>query len=211
MNGETHSISINSVAYNLQEIEDLAWKKMVNGSVKKKNGFRTMYVATVNQLGEATMRTVVNRKVDQLRKTIYFHTDIRSQKIADLRADNRLFMLFYDAKQRVQIVVKAHAILHTDDDLKNNRWKATSAQARLGYMTLDAPNTESELPTLGYDTKFSENKPTETESDFYKGNFVVIECVVYELSFLYLDYLGNRKANFMYENATLANSHWAVP
>lgn len=204
-------ITINDTNYNLQDIESLAWKKLVNGSVKKKNGFRTMCVGTNDEKNTAALRIVVNRKVDELQKTIYFHTDNRSRKFTHLQQDNRISLLFYDARQRVQIVVKALATLHTNDTLANDRWKATSAQARLGYMTNEPPNTKSDIPTLGYDERFSEVKPTNAESDLFQENFSVVACTVYELEFLYLDFHGNRKANFYYENGVLENSFWAVP
>jgi uncharacterized pyridoxamine 5'-phosphate oxidase family protein len=49
----------------------------------RKNGFRTMCVGTVDE-NKAAMRIVVNRKVDEVHKTIYFHTDNRSRKYIDL-------------------------------------------------------------------------------------------------------------------------------
>lgn len=205
------SITINDTSYNLQEVETLAWKKLVNGSVKKKNGFRTMCVGTLNENNTAALRIVVNRKVDEVNKTIYFHTDNRSRKYYDLQKDNRISLLFYDARQRVQIVVKARTTLHTNDALSNDRWKATSPQARLGYMTLEPPNTKSDKPTLGYEERFSTIKPTDSESDLFQENFSVIACAVYELEFLYLNFSGNRKANFCYENNVLKDSFWAVP
>jgi general stress protein 26 len=205
------SIIINEAYYTLLEVEQLAWKKLVNGSVKKKNGFRTMCVGTTSEDGSASQRIVVNRKVDEENKTIFFHTDNRSRKIDDLQKDNRISILFYDARQRIQIVVKARAILHTDDALASDRWKSTSPQARLGYMTIEAPNTKSTMPTLGYDKKFSEIKPTDDESNAFQKNFTVIACNVYELEFLYLDYSGNRKANFYYKDNVLTDCFWAVP
>ena len=204
-------ITINDTPYTLTNLETLAWKKLVNGSVKKKNGFRTMCVGTIGENNTAALRIVVNRKVDEAQKTIFFHTDIRSRKYDDLRKDNRISLLFYDARQRVQIVVKALATLHTNDTLSIDRWKATSPQARLGYMTNEPPNTKSDISTLGYEERFSEVKPTNKESDLFQENFSVIACAVYELEFLYLDFLGNRKANFFYENAVLENCFWAVP
>jgi hypothetical protein len=53
------SITINDTSYNLQVLETLAWKKLVNGSVKKKNGFRTMCVGTLNENNTAALRIVV--------------------------------------------------------------------------------------------------------------------------------------------------------
>jgi general stress protein 26 len=68
-------------------------------SSEKKNGFRTM--CTVDENKAAALRIVVNRKVDEVHKTIYFHTDNRSRKYIDLIKDNRISLLFYDARQRV--------------------------------------------------------------------------------------------------------------
>ncbi|RTY88424.1 pyridoxamine 5'-phosphate oxidase family protein [Flavobacterium sp. RSP15] len=204
-------ITINDTPYALTDLETLAWKKLVNGSVKKKNGFRTMCVGTIDENNTAALRIVVNRKVDEAQKTIFFHTDNRSRKFTHLQQDNRISLLFYDARQRVQIAVKAHATLHTNDALANDRWKATSAQARLGYMTNEPPNTKSDIATLGYNERFSLIKPTNTESDLFQENFSVVACTVYELEFLYLDFHGNRKANFYYKNGVLENGFWAVP
>lgn len=204
-------ITINDTNYNLQGIESLAWKKLVNGSVKKKNGFRTMCVGTIDEKNTASLRIVVNRKVDESNKTIYFHTDNRSRKFSDLEQDNRISLLFYDARQKVQIVVKAFATLHTNNAVANDRWKATSPQARLGYMTTQPPNTKSDQPTLGYEERFASIKPLDEESNPFEKNFSVVSCVVYELEFLYLDFHGNRKANFYYENGVLENSFWTVP
>lgn len=204
-------ITINDSKYNLKGVESLSWKKLINGSIKKKNGFRTMCVGTIGENNTSALRIVVNRKVDEVGKTIYFHTDNRSRKYDDLLKDNRISLLFYDARQRVQIAVKAYATLHTNDVLANDRWKATSAQARLGYMTNEPPNTKSDIPTLGYNERFSLIKPTNTESDLFQENFSVVACAVYELEFLYLDFSGNRKANFFYDNNVLKDRFWAVP
>lgn len=208
---ENECITYNNAKYNLQGIESLAWKKLVNGSVKKKNGFRTMCVGTTDAKNATALRIVVNRKVDEIQKIIFFYTDNRSRKHSDLINDNRISLLFYDARQRIQIVVKAIATIHTDNTISQERWKATSPQARLGYMTIRPPNTKSDQITLGYEESFAITKPTEAESDPYEINFAVVACQVYELEFLYLDFQGNRKASFQYENGVLIQEHWAVP
>jgi pyridoxamine 5'-phosphate oxidase len=204
-------ITITNVNYDLKSLEVLAWKKLLNGSIKKKNGFRTMCVGTIDETNASSLRIVVNRKVDEIKKTIFFHTDNRSRKFYDLQKDNRISLLFYDARQKVQIVVKAYAILHTNNEVSHEKWKSTSPQARLGYMTILPPNTKSLTTTLGYEERFSEVKPTDIESNLYENNFAVIACEVYDLEFLYLDYHGNRKANFYYKNGDLENSFWTVP
>lgn len=210
-NALQQSISINKVDYNLKELEQLLWKKLVNGYVKKKSGFRTMCVGTINESAECSLRTVINRKVDEINKKIFFHTDIRSRKCADLQQNDGVSLLFYDGRQRIQITVKAMATIHINDDLAAEKWRTTSSKARLSYMSIDAPNTKSNFPTLGYDERFAVNEPTTVESDLFKENFAVISCTVCELEFVYLNYKGNRKANFFYKNGILENSFWAVP
>jgi pyridoxamine 5'-phosphate oxidase len=205
------TITINKLEYNLQQVEQFAWKKLVNGYLKKKSGFRTMCVGTINENAVCSLRTVVNRKVDELSKKIFFHTDIRSRKHADLHRSNFVTLLFYDARQRIQISVKCLTTIQNNDDVAVSKWSATSARARLAYMTIEAPNTKSDLPTLGYDEKFSSVDPTEFDSNPYKENFAVVSCQAYELEFLYLDFKGNRKANFFYDKGTLIDSFWAVP
>ena len=206
------SIKINDVCFNLNELEALAWKKLVNGAVKKKNGFRTMCVATIGQDNCASVRTVVNRKVDELQKIIYFHTDNRSRKFQELLINNTISLLFYDAKQRIQIVVKAKAIFHTNDAISKDRWQATSPKAALSYMTIDAPNTPSNEATLGYDQRFQNNLPTKDESLPFQQNFSVVACHVHQIEFLYLNFEGNYKANFYYKtDGVVERFEWVVP
>ena len=109
----------------------MAWKKILNGSVKKKNGFRTMCVGTIGENKDASLRIVINRKVNEVEKTIYFHTDNRSRKYEDLKKDNKISILFYDARQRVQIVVKAHAIANV-----KYRERVIGFQSAKGWRTL---------------------------------------------------------------------------
>lgn len=209
---ENQTIKINDIRYNLNELEALAWKKLVTGAVKKKNGFRTMCVATIVTNEAPAVRMVVNRKVNEVQKIIYFHTDNRSRKFRDLLNDNRLSLLFYDSRQHIQIAVKAKVQWHTNDAVAQERWRATSAKARLSYMTVQPPNTKSSAVTMGYDAKFAVTLPTDSESAPYQQNFSVVACHVDKLEFLYLNFDGNYKANFYYKtDGNLDYAEWAVP
>jgi hypothetical protein len=73
--------------------------------------------------------------------------------------------LFYDARQRVRC--KANATLHTNDALSNDRWKATSPQARLGYMTLDL-QTRGQINQLLDMKNFAITKPTDEKATLLK-------------------------------------------
>jgi pyridoxamine 5'-phosphate oxidase len=205
------TIVINDIHYDLDGLEQLAWKQLVSGAARSKDGFHTLCVATMNTEGEPTLRTVVHRKADEIVKKIFFHTDTRSRKFQDLQRDSRLSMLFYDAHRRIQMTLKATATLHTTDALAEDRWRATNAQSRRCYMTIDAPNTTADFPTVGYDKRFAKTDPTEDESCAFRQNFAVVECQTHHLEFLFLHHTGNRKAIFKYENGVLKESFWAVP
>ena len=56
-----NSIKIGDINHDLASIEQLAWKKLVNGSVKKKNGFRTICIGTISATNDAALRVVINR------------------------------------------------------------------------------------------------------------------------------------------------------
>jgi hypothetical protein len=66
------NITINDISYDLAGLEQLAWKYLVNGSLRSKDGFHTVCVGTVNEAGEATLRTVINRKVSEGQKKYLF-------------------------------------------------------------------------------------------------------------------------------------------
>jgi general stress protein 26 len=74
----------------LQGIESLAGK-ISQWFSQEKNGFG---VWTVDENKAAALHRVVNRKVDEVHKTIYFHTDNRSRKYIDLIKDNRFHCCF---------------------------------------------------------------------------------------------------------------------
>lgn len=208
---QQNTVTINDIPYDLEGLEQLAWKLLVNGAVKSKDGFHTMCVGSVNANGEATQRIVVLRKTDEIAKKIYFHTDNRSRKIEDIERNSHLSILFYDAHRRIQMTLKTTVTLHKSDNLADERWTNTNPQSRRAYMTIDAPNTYAALPTSGYEERFGHSEPTAAESDVFRQNFVVVECQATALELLYLHYEGNRKAIFNYQNGIFENSHWAVP
>ena len=208
---QENSIIINEIAYNLDELEAFAWQLLVRGGAKSKDGFHTMTVATVDQDGLLLLRTVVLRKASETTKSLFFHTDARSRKFADLEKQPKVTVLLYDPHRRIQMMLKMTAVLHVNNDISDERWVATNAQSRLGYMTLDAPNTPSITPTVGYEARFANTEPTSAESEPFRKNFAVIECQATVLEFLFLNRSGNRKAVFQYENGACTQKNWRVP
>ena len=51
-------------------------------------------------------RIVVLRKVDEANNFVQYHSDIRSDKIAKLKANQNAAMLFYDKEEKIQVRLK---------------------------------------------------------------------------------------------------------
>ena len=90
---------------NLKKIEQLIWDFFQQGVKNKKSVFHLPTIATC---GDKTfnLRTVVLRKVIREEHILVFHTDIRSQKIAELKSNNNYFYTYmikkikYKSKQK---------------------------------------------------------------------------------------------------------------
>jgi hypothetical protein len=205
------TILINDIAYNLTELETLAWQLLVRGSAKGKDGFHTMCIATVNSDNEPTLRTVVLRKADEVVKKLFFHTDTRSRKFADLQQQKCLSALFYDPHRRIQMTLKTQVLTHIDNALAEQRWREIRLESRRCYMLENAPNTVTPAPSFGYNPRFLDVFPEENDSEPFRQFFAVVECRAVSLEFLFLHHKGNRKAFFEYENGVNTRQNWVIP
>lgn len=208
---EQNKIVINDITHDIESIEQLVWKNLMNGAAKSKDGFHNMTIGTVDADGLPFMRTVVLRKTDENTKTLFFHTDNRSRKVLHFANNKPITILFYDAHRRLQLFAVAKVVIHHGDALARLRWSQTNAQSRKCFMTADAPNSFADYPTVGYAEKYIKQEPKTAESDAFESNFVVVECQISSIECLILHHSGNRKAIFHYENGVCQKQNWLVP
>jgi general stress protein 26 len=98
-------------------------------------------LATVTADGAAESRTVVVRRFDATAREVWFHTDARSPKAADIRRDPRVCLHWYDAGLRLQVRIAARATLHHLDDVAHRAWAAAMPMSRACYMAPVPPGT----------------------------------------------------------------------
>jgi pyridoxamine 5'-phosphate oxidase len=115
--------------------EKAIWRLLARGAVDAKHAFRLCSIATVNEAGKPDTRTVVMRECDMTNKTLSFHTDIRSGKVAHLEKHPDVCMLFWDPKQSLQLRVYGQAVIHHLDEtaILHAGKLPTSQQALFGY------------------------------------------------------------------------------
>jgi len=194
---------------NLNEIESECWNLLVHGCLKGKEPFHTFVLATNSESG-VDLRTVVLRKVDLINRLIFFHTDIRSQKVNQLRNTNQPGILFYDPARRIQLRMKSEVQFHSDDETANQIWKETRISARKYYLSGKSPgdileNSFDSLPDHlhGFD-------PSEEESESGRENFLAISLKITQMDWLFLCSQGHKRAIYNYkENGFVGN--WINP
>ena len=78
-------------------------------------------LATVN-LKTPRLRTVVLSAFAKNKNFLSFHTDLRSQKINDLRLNNNVSVLFYDEERKIQVRGQGKAIIEENSIELKNLW-----------------------------------------------------------------------------------------
>ena len=180
--------------YDLHTIEARLWELLQNSVSSFKSPFHTGVVATVHEQ-QPELRTVVLRHADAQQKKLFFHTDIRSPKVHQLQTHPQMSWLFYDKDIRMQLRLKAIAVIHLDDEVANKAWEESRLSSRLTYTTSSASGTILSTPEL-IDLNQKEVEPELI--DIAWKNFCVVETTIHQMDWAFLHYSGNRRASFHY-------------
>jgi 3-hydroxyisobutyrate dehydrogenase len=182
--------------FDLPAIDVHQWQLLRQSEKSYKAPFHSGVVATVHeQLPQ--LRTVILRKVDIAARTLFFHTDIRSPKVEQLKKQPAISWLFYDADLRVQLRMQATATIHYANDVANVAWEHARLSSRLTYTTSSAAGVVLPSPEL-IDLNRKEVEPELIEMAW--RNFCVVETTVQKMDWMFLNKDGNRRALFDYHN-----------
>ncbi len=197
----------NYTDYNLNELEQDCWNRLVTGAIKSRNPFHTPIVATLSK-GEVSMRTVVLRKALPEERELRFHTDVRSIKWDDLMINPAISTLFYDADARVQLRIKGTAELHHENDITAKAWETTTLSSRKCYLTLHSPSSFTDSSISGLSEDIEQEKFTLSESEVGYANFGIVSIRVQSIDWLWLNHSGHRRAFFDYTDGSF---QWMIP
>ena len=96
------------------EIKKKIWS-MLNNAVKDRSSPFRIPVFICGDQSDFDGRIVVLRKADEPNNLVQYHSDIRSDKIAKLKANKNAAMLFYDKEEKIQVRLKVEAPRASDD------------------------------------------------------------------------------------------------
>ena len=182
---------------NLDSILIQNWIDLGHGALRGRHPYHTPVLATLGDTGPDA-RTVVLRDADFRHRRLVCHTDIRSPKVRDLRAQPEVAWLFYDRFNNTQLRVRGRVRIHHQDELAGARWKKSAVRSRDCYHAALSPSSPASSPVA----------PAPLESGF--ENFAVVDCVVDAIDWLYLQHGGHLRARFTWDESRW-QSTWLAP
>ncbi len=176
--------------------------ELTRATVDKRHPFRYPVLGTVSNSVSSSLRIVVLRKLYGNEAKLFFHTDLRSKKVSEIREKNQTSFLFYHPKKQLQLIIKATAIVHYKNDVSLRFWKSSSANSVKGYTGKKTPGTFSSEYNPNLQPVFFEN--VENLSLVEKGyeNFVLIENNIVSIEALQLRRNGHIRMLFQYDSDT---------
>ena len=127
-------------------------------------------LVTIDEKNIPNTRNVVIRNFSEENLTIRFHTDKRSSKISEIKNNNKISLLGYERKDKLQIRFDAEATILDSDEFLLDIWKSMYPMSRECYRVIESPG--SKIKSLE-DIKFEEE-----DDQGLNGfeNFVAVSC-----------------------------------
>lgn len=189
--------------------EDEVWQALGRGVADRRHGFRTPVCATLGLDGLPQARTVVLRGASRSERALWFHTDLRSQKVDELRANGAVALTLYDRKARLQVRAMGLAQIRTDDSRAAQSWDATTDSARRCYAVEPGPGAPLDAPGSGLTPELEAQRITAEQSRDARQRFAVVWCVLHEMDVLALHHAGHRRMRLRWDEGWTTT--WCVP
>ena len=194
---------------NLDEVYLKIWK-LLNEGLRNRDASFHIPVFVCGEKNKFDSRIVVLRGVSETEKKIWFHSDIRSNKVKVLKSNSEANFLFYDKSEKVQLRINGISKINYKNGITLDSWKKTAHMSRQCYLGDKAPGSDVAVATSGLTEDVDNLKYTIEESEIGYENFCVIETYIKSIEWLYLAAKGHRRAYFSLKNNSLEKK-WLIP
>jgi pyridoxamine 5'-phosphate oxidase len=182
-----------------------SWRLIARGVADRRSAFHHPTVATIGLDGRPRLRTVILRACDTPRRTLRFHTDVRSEKIGEITCDPRVSLHFYEPSSKIQLRLEGVATVNADNAVADAAWAESRDFSRQTYGIAPGPGT---VIAAGADFALPESSHEATAPG--RANFCAVTVEVESLEWLYLASAGHRRAKFDWSNGSMV-SWWLAP
>ena len=177
-----------------------AFRLLTNAVPERRSAFHTPTLASLDDAGAPSLRTIVLRGFDAETRTLRFHTDRRSDKARGIARDPRVMMHFYDAAPHVQMRVAGKAVLHLDNAVADAAWEGSQRSSRMCYAALEASGAVVPAPPAA---------PQDTEIG--RPHFAAVVIGFDRLEWLWLAAAGHQRARFIWDETGKLTADWIAP
>lgn len=208
----THQLALPAYYNDLDASFAEAWNIVEGGVTDRKSPAHTPTVGTVDADCTPQLRIMILREVSRDLRTLRFHTDARSDKIAQLQHEAAASVLVYDAAAKAQIRLSGHAHIAAQGNVADTAWSGSTPFARRCYMAEAAPGTPIAQPSSGLPEWIEGKQPDEEQLADYRVNFAALMFQVDSIEWLYLANAGHRRARWQWDQRqNLWLGRWLVP
>lgn len=186
----------------LDDIRADAFARLSRGVADRRSPFRSPAFATVDALGQPSIRTVVLRAFDPASRVLRVHSDLRAAKVQEVRARPAVALHVWDEADAVQIRVTGHATPHAGDERTRAEWAGLHPGIRAAYTVRPTPGTPLADPAEADADRVDERVAHE--------NFAVLDVEMLGLDWLHLAQGGHRRARFEWRGGQ-ETATWIVP
>lgn len=181
--------------HDLEEIKKIVFSELKKNTIKKSSAMRNVILATGSDAPD--LRYVVLREFLQNERRLYIYTDIRSNKIQQIKENKEVVVLAYHSTKKCQVKIKGFCHIHHQDELANKEW-ANLNGGKDSYNTQDAPGTN----------KKSIEAAQQMKQNYDDENFCVLTINIETMEVLQLDPAGHIRCFFDF---TQDEAYWLVP
>lgn len=187
----------------LNRFEAAAWAALKEAAANPQAGFRYLTLCTVDAALRPQARTVVLRHCADDRRTLTFHTDVRSPKWQEMAANPQVTVLGYCHQRRLQLRMAGRAECSAaGTDIAQAAWRALPQHTRQTYT--GGPPGEARV--------IADEMPVAAAAEVGKSRFGVVIVRVSLLDAYQLQRNDNQRALFHYSSdGALQESEWLNP
>ncbi|MDR3100313.1 MAG: pyridoxamine 5'-phosphate oxidase family protein [Paraburkholderia sp.] len=195
----------------MREIVGCVWSMLSAGAnagarvAAARSPFTLLQAATVGLDGAPRVRTIVLRGASEEKSTLTFHTDVRSEKVAELEKDSRIALVGCDLNAGIQIRLEGVARLAASVEERLALWSISRPHSLIVYRAARTPGTPIALPQEAH---VASARPADSMAGF--ENFCLVTVDVQKIDYLDLSPDGHKRAQFSRRNGAWQGG-WVAP
>ena len=136
---------VESLPQTLPALLDDVWRRIAAGLNGRWPPWALPMLATLSPHGPRA-RVLALRSVDPAERLFVFHTDARSDKVRELRADGRVSVVFWDPGDAIEARFTGTASVHCRDQVAREAWQQVSLLRRMASAIEYAPGAVLSAP-----------------------------------------------------------------